>query len=49
MNLQQNTKNAKAFYKIAYEGNPREAVDTYVGNEYIQQIPKTSANPNTMY
>ncbi len=39
MNLQENKKNAIAFYKMAYEGNPREAIKQYVGNEYIQHNP----------
>ncbi|MBR9920878.1 MAG: hypothetical protein GYB31_08560 [Bacteroidetes bacterium] len=36
MNLEQNKKNAIAFYKTAYEGNPQKTVDLYVGKEYIQ-------------
>ena len=32
-------ENAIAFYKMAYEGNPREAVSLYVGDEYIQHNP----------
>ena len=39
MNLEQNKKNAIAFYKMAYEGNPQKAVDLYIGNEYIQHNP----------
>ncbi|WP_291727315.1 ester cyclase [Bernardetia sp.] len=39
MNLQQNKENAIAFYKTAYEGNPKKAVELYVGNEYIQHNP----------
>ncbi len=39
MNLEQNKKNAIAFYKMAYDGNPKEAVDKYVGYEYIQHNP----------
>ena len=39
MNLDQNKNNAIAFYKAAYEGNPRNAVEQYVGNEYIQHNP----------
>jgi predicted SnoaL-like aldol condensation-catalyzing enzyme/uncharacterized damage-inducible protein DinB len=35
----QNSSNAIAFYKTAYEGNPRKAVDLYVGSEYIQHNP----------
>ncbi|SDX82245.1 nuclear transport factor 2 family protein [Flavobacterium degerlachei] len=39
MNLDQNKKNAIAFYKMAYEGNPKKATELYVGNEYIQHNP----------
>ncbi|MFK7951155.1 MAG: nuclear transport factor 2 family protein [Saprospiraceae bacterium] len=39
MNLNQNKENAIAFYKMAYEGEPRKAVELYVGNEYIQHNP----------
>lgn len=39
MSLEQNKKNAIAFYKTAYEGNPRKAVKLYVGDEYIQHNP----------
>jgi len=78
MNLEENKKNAIAFYKMAYEGNPKEAIsalalhthqiwpgnDEYVTMDFlrfdengkicehwdaIQQIPKKSANLNTMY
>ena len=31
MNIEQNKKNAIAFYKMAYEGNPTKAVALYVG------------------
>ena len=37
--LEQNKKNAIAFYKMAYEGNPSEAVELYVGDDYIQHNP----------
>ena len=37
--LKQNKQNAVAFYKMSYEGNPRKAVDLYVGSEYIQHNP----------
>jgi len=37
--LIQNKKNAVVFYKMTYEGNPKEATDLYVGNEYIQHNP----------
>lgn len=39
MNLEQNKKNAIAFYRTAYEGNPSKAVELYVGDEYIQHNP----------
>ena len=39
MSIEENKKNAIAFYKKAYEGNPREAVDEYLGEEYIQHNP----------
>ena len=32
-------QNAVAFYKMAYEGNPRLATELYVGKEYIQHNP----------
>ena len=37
--LEKNKKNAVAFYKMAYEGNPREAVEEFVGDVYIQHNP----------
>jgi len=39
MDLQKNKKNAIAFYKMAYEGNPQKAISLYVGQEYIQHNP----------
>jgi len=39
MNISQNKKNAIAFYKMAYEGNPTKAVALYVGDTYIQHNP----------
>lgn len=39
MNLEQNKKNAVSFYQMAYNGNPRQAVELYVGDEYIQHNP----------
>lgn len=39
IDLQQNKKDAIAFYRTAYEGNPREAIVTYVGQQYIQHNP----------
>lgn len=38
-NLQQNKENAIAFYKMAYDGEPRKAVELYVGDKYIQHNP----------
>ncbi len=40
MDLEKNKANAIAFYKTAYEGNPKKAVDLYVGSEYIQHNPE---------
>ena len=37
--MDKNKKNAIDFYKMSYNGNPREAVELYVGNEYIQHNP----------
>jgi predicted SnoaL-like aldol condensation-catalyzing enzyme len=39
MALAENKKNAIAFYKMAYEGNPRKAIELYVGAQYIQHNP----------
>ena len=39
LNLEQNKENAIAFYKMAYEGNPRKATELYVGPQYIQHNP----------
>jgi predicted SnoaL-like aldol condensation-catalyzing enzyme len=39
MDVAQNKANAISFYRMAYEGNPREAVERYVGAEYIQHNP----------
>lgn len=38
-NIKQNKQNAIAFYRMAYEGNPKRAVEMYVGKEYIQHNP----------
>jgi predicted SnoaL-like aldol condensation-catalyzing enzyme len=37
--LQANKQNAIDFYRTAYMGNPSEAVNNYVGAEYIQHNP----------
>ena len=38
-NLSQNKENAISFYRMSYDGNPRKAVELYVGSEYIQHNP----------
>ncbi|WP_296702652.1 ester cyclase [Algoriphagus sp.] len=42
MSLEKNKENAIAFYKTAYQGNPKGAVEKYVGKEYIQHNPDVS-------
>jgi len=37
--LEENKKNAIAFYRTAYLGAPAKAVEMYVGAEYIQHNP----------
>ncbi len=37
--LQINKQNAIEFYKMAYSGEPKKAVELYVGSEYIQHNP----------
>jgi predicted SnoaL-like aldol condensation-catalyzing enzyme len=44
-NLEENKKNAVAFYKMAYEGNPQKAVNLFVGKEYIQHNPLVGNGP----
>jgi predicted SnoaL-like aldol condensation-catalyzing enzyme len=39
MNLEDNKKNAINFYKMAFEGNPKKAIELYIGKEYIQHNP----------
>jgi predicted SnoaL-like aldol condensation-catalyzing enzyme len=39
MDTSKNKKNAVAFYKMAYEGDPTKAVELYVGDQYIQHNP----------
>ena len=38
-NLSANKQNAIEFYRMAFSGNPAEAVEKYVGEEYIQHNP----------
>ena len=45
MDIQKNKKNAIAFYKMAYEGNPVKAVKLYVGDQYIQHNPMVGDGP----
>ncbi len=37
--LEKNKKVAIEFYRLSYYGNPRKAVESYVGAEYIQHNP----------
>lgn len=39
LKLENNKANAIEFYKMAYNGEPRKAVELFVGNEYIQHNP----------
>ena len=43
--LEENKRNAIDFYRMAYLGNPGEAVDLYVGPEYIQHNPLVGNGP----
>ncbi len=38
-NLDQNKQRAPAFYQLAFDGNPDQAVEMYVGKNYIQHNP----------
>ena len=42
MDLEKNKEHAIAFYKMAYEGNPKKAVELYVGDQYIQHNPEVA-------
>ena len=39
MNPKSNKENAIAFYRMAYEGNPKKAVELFIGSNYIQHNP----------
>ena len=39
MSIKENKKNAISFYKMAYNGNPKKAVELFVGSKYIQHNP----------
>lgn len=41
-----NKQKAMAYYRMAFEGNPREAVRRYVGPQYIQHNPLVSDGSN---
>lgn len=42
-NPEQNKQNARAFYDLMFnQCNPREAIDRYVGAEYIQHNPEVA-------
>ncbi len=43
--LEANEANAIAFYRTAYAGAPRDAVDAYVGAHYIQHNPLVGDGP----
>ena len=37
--LDKNKNRAIAFYEMAYNGNPKKAIENFVGKEYIQHNP----------
>jgi len=39
MGLEKNKNNAIGFYQMSYDGNPRKAVEQFVGEDYIQHNP----------
>jgi len=39
LDSQANKRNAIRFYEMSYNGNPKEAVELFVGIEYIQHNP----------
>lgn len=39
MYLERNKANEIAFYRTAYEGDPKLAIEKYIGQEYIQHNP----------
>lgn len=40
-----NKENAISFYRMAFLGKPKEAVEKYVGNQYIQHNPLVKDGP----
>ena len=45
MKLNQNKQNAIDFYRMSYNGEPKKAVEMYVGAEYIQHNPLVGNGP----
>ncbi len=45
IDLEQNKQNAIDFYRTAFLGKPRKAVELYVGPEYIQHNPDVADEP----
>ncbi len=45
MNTEKNKESAIAFYKMAFEGNPKKAVELYLGEKYIQHNPDVEDDP----
>ena len=45
MDLEKNKENAIAYYKMAFEGNPKRATELYVGSKYIQHNPAVKDGP----
>lgn len=45
LDTEKNKKNAIAFYRMAYEGNPREAIEKYCGGKYVQHNPHAADGP----
>ncbi|MCR9132289.1 MAG: nuclear transport factor 2 family protein [bacterium] len=39
MDLERHKENVISFYRMAFNGKPREAVERYVGEKYIQHNP----------
>jgi predicted SnoaL-like aldol condensation-catalyzing enzyme len=39
LGIKENKQNAIDFYKMAYDGNPKKAVELFVGSKYIQHNP----------
>ncbi len=44
---EKNKQAAIAFYEMSYLGNPKKAVELYVGDEYIQHNPLVADGPGS--